>query len=111
MRKWPRYLAHNGVPKTTAFQKSTFREFLEIVSDLTLGEVNRQVIVRYAEILRKLPKNRRKIHGDRPIQELIAESIPEKDRASERTPLSLMSREVVYEDLRIRSLDPGFFSR
>jgi len=71
--------------KTAAFQESTFREFQEIVSDLTLGEIDRDTIIRYAEALRKLPKNRRKIHGDRPIKELMLIDTPEKDRASERT--------------------------
>jgi integrase len=71
--------------KTAAFQESTFREFLEIVSDLSLGEVSREIIIRYAETLRKLPKNRRKIHGDRPIKDLLVVNVAEKDRASERT--------------------------
>jgi hypothetical protein len=69
--------------KTAAFQDSTFREFLEIVSDLTLGEVNREIIIRYAETLRKLPKNRRKIHGDRPIQDLLVVNVSEKAAAGD----------------------------
>jgi integrase len=71
--------------KTAAFQDSTFKEFVEIVSDLPLGEVNRETILRYADVLRQLPRNRRKTYGDRPIKDVLAVNIPETDRASERT--------------------------
>jgi len=71
--------------KTAEFQESTFAEFLEIVSDLRLSEVERQTIIGYAQTLQKLPKNRKKIHGEMPIAELLKLETPAKDRASERT--------------------------
>ncbi len=71
--------------KTATFQEATFVEFLEIVSDLRFSEINREIIIQYADILQKLPKNRRKIYGDKPIAELLKLEIAEKDRASART--------------------------
>jgi integrase len=84
--------------KTAKFQNSTFKEFVEIVSDLSLGEVNRETILRYADVLRQLPKNRRKIHGDRPIKELLVVKTGEKSRASERTLLEKLIRVRAFLD-------------
>jgi integrase len=71
--------------KTADFQEATFKEFLEIVADLRLSEINRETIIQYAQTLQKLPKNRRKLHGDKPIVEVLKLEVPEKDRASGRT--------------------------
>jgi integrase len=71
--------------KTADFQESTFEEFLEIVSDRRLSEIDRETIIRYAQTIQKLPKNRKKIHGETPIVEVLKLNIPEKNRASERT--------------------------
>ena len=71
--------------KTASFQEATFSEFVEIVSDLRLSEVNRETIIHYAQTLQKLPKNRRKTYGDMPIAEVLKLEIDEKERASGRT--------------------------
>ena len=49
--------------KTADFQESTFAEFLEIVSDLRLSEIERETVVNYTETLQKLPKNSKEIHA------------------------------------------------
>jgi hypothetical protein len=55
------------------------------VSDLRLSELDRETIISYAQTIQKLPKNRKKRHGETPIAEVLKLNTPEKDRASERT--------------------------
>jgi hypothetical protein len=49
------------------------KQFVEIMGDRYISEFNRQDLIRYVEILKKLPKNLNKVRGlrDKPLKDIL----------------------------------------
>lgn len=71
--------------RTAAGQKATMEEFLEIIGDLPIVEVSRDVLMRYLEVISRLPKNRRKRYPEATIDSLANLDVPDAQRPSART--------------------------
>ena len=71
--------------RTAKSQQANFAEFLEIVGDLELVEVNREVVLRYLGIIAKIPKHRTKRFGTKPFSELVELDLDQAELPSSRT--------------------------
>ena len=72
-------------PKTAHGRQAVFDEFVEIVTDVKVNQVTRDVIQTYLQKVAKLPKNRRKKYGDRPVPELLKLDLDQSLLPSSRT--------------------------
>ena len=90
---WKRYFEEKAgsgpnatwTERTANGQRAAFAELLEIVGDVDLIEVNRDVVLNYLNVLAKIPKNRTKRFGSTPISELIELELDAKELPSSRT--------------------------
>jgi hypothetical protein len=90
---WERYFAEKtaGRPQpdwsaeTAQGQQATFDEFRDIVGDLPVRQVTRDVVLDYLEKVGRLPKNRTMSYPGKSIPELLSLDIPESERPSPRT--------------------------
>lgn len=90
---WTAYAAEKTVakpstdwtPKTAAGYSATFDDFVEIVGNIRVAVVSRDVVMRYLTTLSRLPKNRKKHYPSKSVTDLLTMEIPESLRPSERT--------------------------
>ncbi len=77
---------------TAAGQQATMDEFLEIVGDRPLKDLDRDLMMRYRDVVSRLPKNRKKTHQDQSIESLLALDLLPSERPSSRTVKEKMMR-------------------
>ena len=90
---WKEYYEEktSGVPepawkhKTAKGQQATFDEFLELVTDLRVAQLDRGIMQAYIQRVSRLPKNRRKLYGDTPAFELLKLDLTASQLPSSRT--------------------------
>ena len=70
---------------TAAGQQAMIEEFIEIVGDVPVSQLHRDVIARYLETVSKLPKNRKKRYPNESIESLVALELAAGQRPSART--------------------------
>lgn len=71
--------------KTARGHQATFDEFLELVTDIRANQVTRMVMQNYLSRVAKLPKNRKKLYGEKSASELLAMDFKESQLPSSRT--------------------------
>ncbi len=72
-------------PKTARTHQATFDEFVELVSDIPVDQVDREVIRAYLAKAAGMPKNRRKLYPDQSAAELLAMDWAPSQLPSSRT--------------------------
>jgi hypothetical protein len=90
---WQEYAAEKtkGLPrptwkaKTAAGQQAMFLEFKEIVGDIAVGHVTREVILQYRDAIARVPANRHKRYPGKTIAELLDMDIAPDQLPTART--------------------------
>lgn len=90
---WETYAAEkkNAKPKpawsekNARSQNATFLELLEIVGDIPVGQVSREALLSYRNVVALLPANRQKRYPGKKVSELLAMEIPTDQLPSSRT--------------------------
>jgi integrase len=72
-------------PKTARGQDAIFNDWREIIGDIRVGEVTREIMLRYRAAQAKLPANRHKRYPGKSIAELLTMNIPADQRPANRT--------------------------
>lgn len=73
--------------KTALKQEATFRDWRDIIGDVRVGELTRDMMLRFRDALARLPSNRHKRYPGKSIAALLAVEIPPGELPAHRTVL------------------------
>ncbi len=71
--------------RTAVGQQATFDEFVEVVGNLPVGSITREIVREYLSTVSRVPKNRQKLYPDHSIDQLLSLDLDDSKYPSSRT--------------------------